>query len=167
MEQRSLVKLDSGLSATYKYGIVAIAASAAGVSVFFLEIMLVGGPVWKAAAVVLACLGVWLWLKAVLSVFRYRVWLDGTTLCIQKAFSVLRSDLATATWVGVDITHTSVLFLGIRESGGRLLHVRLMTAGGRLVPRHQLEAVADALAAGPLASAPQTREALARLGVTR
>ncbi|GAA1891619.1 hypothetical protein [Actinomadura bangladeshensis] len=141
------MELDSGLPVLFKCGITAMATVIAGLVFCLLRTVMAGGPVWKTFAIVMSCLSVWLWLQAVLGMFRYRVWLDGTTLCIQKSFRVLRTDLATATWVGVEYTHTGVLFLSIRGSRGRLLLVRMMTAEGRLVPQHQVEAVADAIAA--------------------
>ncbi|MFA1550825.1 hypothetical protein [Actinomadura chokoriensis] len=104
---------------------------------------------------------------AVLSIVRYRVWLEGTTLCVQKAFSVHRSDLAKAATVDVQDNARGVPYLVVRGGGRALVQARMLTAKGRPLPQNQLDALVEAITAGPAGDALEARNALARLRTAR
>lgn len=163
----NLVKLDSGMSATLKY-VSACVIVFGGLLVEYLGIQLARMNVlWTFMPVICGVLFLWFGLVGVVGLFRYRVWLEGTKLCLQKLRRVHRADLAEASSVEVVRDQWGVPFLVVRGGGREFLSVRMVTSRGRSLPRHQVKAVADAIAGGTAANVAGTEDALARLWAER
>ncbi|QKW33600.1 hypothetical protein HUT06_05790 [Actinomadura sp. NAK00032] len=167
------VELDVGMPPSSKYTAAVLTAILVVVEVFLVAVVWPQGAggmflaVCMAIVSILGLVSLSLSLVVAIGMFRYRVWLEGTTLCIQAPFRVRRSDLAQAATVEVQENARGVPFLIVRGGGGELLQARMLTSEKRSLPYDQLEALADAVAAGPAAEAPETRKALARLRPAR
>ncbi|MFA1550831.1 hypothetical protein [Actinomadura chokoriensis] len=163
------MELDVGVSASLKAAAAGMTASFVIMEGFLVNVLVSDGAVGMPVATVVLLLCLWsflclsLCLVAVLSIFRYRVWLEGTTLCVQKPFRVHRSDLAKATTIDVQENARGVPYLVVRGGGRALLQARMLTSKGQPLPHNQLDALYEAIAAGPAGDAPGARSALARL----
>ncbi|MEV4252457.1 hypothetical protein AB0J52_04750 [Spirillospora sp. NPDC049652] len=110
-------------------------------------------------------------ITAVLRTFRYRVWLEGGTLAVQRAFRICRFDLAKADvhlqWAEAQDhpsgPQTGVIAMVVRDPGRRRgFRVRLLDSRNRRIPPAQFLALADAIAerdGSPHVSALSLREA--------
>jgi len=87
---------------------------------------------------------------AALRLARQRVWLQGTVLCRQRAFTVKRIDLAHAmVWTTYVAAGSRPSILRARDPIHRKrMSLPLLTIGGRTLPPEQIVAVHNAVVAG-------------------
>lgn len=136
------MKLDADHSVYFKYCVAGLATFVVAAEGLLLAVLMLEGAGGVVLAILVGVVVLWtslcvaFCLVAALGVLRYRVWLDGTSLCVQKSFTVHRSDLAEATEVDVQDNARGVPYLIVRGGGRALLQVRMVTSEGRPLPQN-------------------------------